>query len=392
MDNQRIRWIDGLRGYACLAIVIHHFLVAFLPSAYSLNNVPSICNGWDTKFAGSVLNVFVNGNFFVCVFCAVSAFVLFRAVYSQEEARGIGKIFLKRYPRLAFPMVALCLIVWILRKLNLFFMTGINQITGVDFVEGSYQAPLSIRNVISSSLYAIWFAGDTRFSTAFWMLGILFKGSFLAMILAVMVKGVKKRAGYVILLFVLLLFSRNLSYETNFVAGAFLAYAYSDLEKFAAKKYAKVLGMLSILAGLFLGGYPSDGIRPNYYLRLAIEIQKHTMKTSLFCHVWGAVFLLCGIILFSPIQRVLMSKALQFLGKISYSVYLVHIPILYSLGAFLIRRIASSQMNYVTGALLIMILSLGAVIIVAELFFHFVERNCTKLTNVILDKCVMDRK
>ena len=35
MKNERLTWIDGLRGLACILIFTHHFLVSFFPSSYN---------------------------------------------------------------------------------------------------------------------------------------------------------------------------------------------------------------------------------------------------------------------------------------------------------------------------------------------------------------------
>ena len=32
--SKRIMWLDGLKGLACIGVLLHHFSLAFLPAVY----------------------------------------------------------------------------------------------------------------------------------------------------------------------------------------------------------------------------------------------------------------------------------------------------------------------------------------------------------------------
>lgn len=62
----RIKWLDGLKGLAAIGVMTHHFLLAFLQSTYSGEEVTAhISPEFEHWFAQTPLSVFVNGNFLV---------------------------------------------------------------------------------------------------------------------------------------------------------------------------------------------------------------------------------------------------------------------------------------------------------------------------------------
>ena len=105
MKNERLTWIDGLRGLACILIFTHHFLVSFFPSSYNGDpNTSRMIYGLDVKWANSPLSFIICGNFRVSVFCLVSGLVLGYQIYRAKTTNEVSSMVLKRYPRLCFPL------------------------------------------------------------------------------------------------------------------------------------------------------------------------------------------------------------------------------------------------------------------------------------------------
>ena len=64
MKQERIDWMDGLKGLACIIIVIHHFILGYYPAAYLGAGGYSHCvSGADIRFAQSPLAFFTIGDF-----------------------------------------------------------------------------------------------------------------------------------------------------------------------------------------------------------------------------------------------------------------------------------------------------------------------------------------
>ena len=87
--NDRVLWIDGLRGIACLAIFAHHFGCCFYPvTQYGPKGEMATPLG--VALAQSPLGVLLNGNFWVCVFCVIAGFVAARSHFSPPGQDGIS--------------------------------------------------------------------------------------------------------------------------------------------------------------------------------------------------------------------------------------------------------------------------------------------------------------
>ena len=92
--NDRVLWIDGLRGIACLAIFAHHFGCCFYPVT-QFGPEGQWATPASVALAQSPLAVFLNGNFWVCVFCVpVSAAQPVRAEHASAALSSSAVIFL----------------------------------------------------------------------------------------------------------------------------------------------------------------------------------------------------------------------------------------------------------------------------------------------------------
>ena len=109
------------------------------------------------------------------------------------------------------------------------------------------------------------------------------------------------------------------------------------------------VGLASLLGGLILGGTPFELNLPDhgFYASLALAINPFTMPLSAITvmHNIGACLLVISVILFAPVQRALESRLFQFLGKISFMVYLLQVPILCSLCAWIVLTF-TPQLGY----------------------------------------------
>ena len=375
-SSKRIEWIDGLRGIACILIFTHHFLCAFFPSThYGTGAMSHGSNGWDVRLTQSPLSAVVNGNFWVCVFCLLSGLVLSYQIFCADDFSKVPNTMVKRYFRLAFPVFVTSFIVFIMMKLSLFTNGQANEIMQSPWMGDFYQGDYGLKEVFLTSFVTVWFQGDNTFSTAFWVLKYIFIGSFLSYILS-MISRNRKRTVLVIHLFLMYVFFTmgNYFYMLS-VFGTFLAYIMVYEKK---PKYCGIIGFLCILLGLFLGGFPTE-IAPTNIYRL-ISKQEYWVHHSV-----GAILFVFGIYYLGIAGKALSGKIFRELGKISFAVYLLHIPILLSFSTTLFCKVYALNCGYEMAALISYAASFLLLIICAWIFFHTVERGCGRLTNRIVD-------
>ncbi len=379
--GERILWLDGLKGLAAILIFTHHFLLGMYPATYFGEDAPSRSSlGWDRFLSVSPLGVFTNGNFLLCLFFVISAFFMALGVMRLKEENyreKLGRLLLKRYPRLLLPV----LVTGILNYLLIHLLT----FTGLNYIHKTTE--LSPLGLLLHSLILQWITTDSLVLGPFWMLHLLLFGSFLAMLIAI-----PDRREYRFYPFVILLLSYAMGcidrYYAGFCFGVFLADLYwfrtkktgedghfvrspednteqgneshnIRLQKiFSDRRISALAGVLFILLGLFLGGYPSYVESPENIYRIFGFYVRNVPNAYEILHCLGAAFFLAGLFLL-PNKRLLESRPVLFLGKLTFPIYLVHIMWIEYLGYFLVDLLIPALGRGIASAVTYLILLAG---------------------------------
>jgi peptidoglycan/LPS O-acetylase OafA/YrhL len=200
--------------------------------------------------------------------------------------------------------------------------------------------------------------------------------------------GKKNRHMFLLYGFFALLLASVGSLYLTFVFGTMLAYIVvrkeSWLERIQSSTPGIVCAVLMLLFGLFLGGYPSGVIPTNIYRFL--NHLPDTISAYEFYHMIGAALITGAIFCLSGIQKFLSAKPIQFLGNISFAVYLLNLPLVFSLSSGLAIIFYNTQLvrNYGLLALLIFVISTVSLLLLSYLFHRFVEPVCDKITSAIV--------
>jgi len=102
--TNKIFYLDGIRGVAAFMVVIHHFLLAFYPSYYTLDKQASHINNLDVQFGMSLFSVLANGDFCVCIFFVLSGYVLSRKYFLTNQLDVLISGAQRRFVRLYIPV------------------------------------------------------------------------------------------------------------------------------------------------------------------------------------------------------------------------------------------------------------------------------------------------
>ena len=83
--SEGINAIDGLRGICELIVVMGNFAVAFFPSSYWGECLPShTVYSLDTHLAQSPLSIFYAGNYEVCIFLQIYLLIIVIEIYFRR--------------------------------------------------------------------------------------------------------------------------------------------------------------------------------------------------------------------------------------------------------------------------------------------------------------------
>ncbi|WP_446738008.1 acyltransferase family protein, partial [Rhizobium sp. CFBP 13717] len=99
-----------------------------------------------------------------------------------------------------------------------------------------------------------------------------------------------------------------------------------------------------------------------------------------FYSALGALLIFYAALSFSPLQRMLISPAVQFLGRISFPLYLIHLPILVTLVAGLALSLDAVGMSYGFILATVIAAEVAGSVFVAWILFPICERPAIELS------------
>jgi peptidoglycan/LPS O-acetylase OafA/YrhL len=291
-EANRFRFLDGLRGWAAFAVLIYHIFIDGLPAnAFMADRAL-----WSKVFV-------LNGTLAVCIFFVVSGFSLSIRYLLTGDARGLARIAGGRYVRLALPIFAICAVSYGLIT------------TGLIGPAASRPAPLdmflrftpTLEGLAGFSLFKVFFAytNAESYDPPLWTMAYEFFGSFIVFALLALVRAWPARTAVFGTLFLALMCAQ--SYYALFVGGVFIADLVSRLH---ASPAANRPGAVLCLGGFVLGLFLSPWFDTVY---IAV-----------------AMLLVAGIAFCVPLRRAFENRLGDFLGWISYPLYLVQAPVIYA--------------------------------------------------------------
>lgn len=385
MKNSRVRWIEGLRGIACLSVYFHHFFAVFYPVTM-FGNAISGASGAAVTFAQSPLSVLLNGNFWVSVFFVISGYVASMPLYNTMHEghfylEKLSDSLVKRYLRLTLPVFFISVITTILYKCSLFTHLDFCDCVDSPWAALWYTADIyTLKSLLYESFIKACFAGSDKYIMVLWTIKNLFYGYFLSVILTEMSYGKSGRILWVYFMtaFAFLMAGNEAALMSCFVLGNALSY----ISKNNGKAVPPQAGYLMCAAGLILGAYPTYFDPENFYRFLTIPFLY--TDSHILWHIIGAFLLVSGLLFSKALQKLLSCRLFVKLGQISFALYLVHVPVLFTIGTgaafWLLNRIENYDILCLVCFLVTTVLS----VVLAVLFARYVEKPCGLLTGKVL--------
>lgn len=337
MHKNRIGSLDSMRGIAALVVVIFHCLISF--PIFHNATYQGFYENWFIKISNiTPLNLIWAGNQAVLLFFILSGYVLSLPFLKRTQPNYF--IFaVKRFFRIYVPYIVVMFISVLLLILFADFQ-GVKSLSST-FNE-RWNHPITYDAILAYLLMINY--DTTNVNGVVWSLYHEMRISLvfpLLMIIVMKYKWIKASilsTGIILILFLSFsilsnFFVTGLSsalvyslretsyYALFFVFGTILAKQQQQLKTFILSKNPLLLIPLFILALIFIN---------NKWMSL----RNNTLEDMI--SGFGIVMLFITILNSVKIRKQLNSKPLLFLGKISYSLYLVHIPVMMILKVLLV--------------------------------------------------------
>jgi peptidoglycan/LPS O-acetylase OafA/YrhL len=346
-ESTRYRYLDGLRGWAALAVVIFH-------SSWELFGrvIPQLA---------SIRLLLNDGSLAVFVFFVLTGFVFSRPHLTTTRLERIARSSMARYVRLTIPILAASLLGFVLLECGAMYNSAASAIVGSGWLDTFFPFDPSLWTCLKFSFYDVYlhYRPATSYNVFLWPMQLELLGSFLILaMVALFDGGVGVRA--LSCVSAILVFLHAEAMYLPFVYGYVLANLHV-----AMRDRAVTRGVAGDIAGLLL----------------VIFVAIHRMNHDGFrtAAALGACLVLATLL--SPLlQRLLSSSLSQWLGRISFPLYLLHSLVICTFSSFLIVRLHDLSWSPAAIATLVIpatiLVSLGAAHI-----FTPVERLATRTSH-----------
>jgi peptidoglycan/LPS O-acetylase OafA/YrhL len=411
VSRMETAYLDGIRGIGAVLVFIQHFTTPFLPAI--VGDKSRELHSW-SMFQYPILRLFYSGgSFSVALFFVLSGFALSRKPMVLKKNFGtelgliekeIGSAIFRRGIRLFLPAISVVIIM----MMGACFGAYEDMVPGLPADRFDLRAPKHLPSpidqildasnfVLSQLLYpSQWLhhvpvTAGGMYGFHLWTISVEFWASqllFLGLIALIRCKRSTRAATMSLLVFYALWCFR---WEIAlFLMGAIICdFDHSKiLQPLKPTVYTRaILGPMSwicFLLGLWVGSMPdfNGEVTPGFRFLWS------TMPWEPFWHSLGAVLVIWSITRSRAIQSVFGLQVVQYFGKISFSVYLVHVPILSSFGWWSVQSLLAatnphSQMAHQALIWMSGILYLAFVIWIADIFWRFIDRPSIQLARCL---------
>lgn len=322
-------FLDGLRGWGAVVVLVFHYLVQIFPP---------------TAETGAFLErfIFLNGTMAVCVFFVVSGASLSIGYILRKDARALTRLAIGRYPRLVIPIFAACSLVHVMLLTGVIYPPGQRP----ELLQPFLNVEMTITNLLRFSLFDVFF--DYRLFESYipplWTMSVELVGSGVVIaLLAVFGRVAWRTWAYTAVMIVLMALG---SFYSLFVAGIILAeFFVSGIPKEPWCRWLLVAGFVGgLLVPVFSPGIPGP--------------------VGLF----GIVAWCAAWMFLAPLRRLLESRLSTWLGVVSFPLYLIHAPLVYSLCLYLLRQTEGFGITHAAANMIVVAVAMPVAILAAWLF------------------------
>jgi peptidoglycan/LPS O-acetylase OafA/YrhL len=322
--------LEALRGFAAIIVVFWHSMLGFFPAGSgALQYFPL-----EDSFVGQPWFGLLNGDAAVGFFFVLSGFVLTRRYFQRGDDLSVVRGVVKRWPRLAVPVLAAVLMSWALFALDLYRFTNVAPITNsawLYYFAFAYQTPFvpDLWGAIMQGGFLTFFRGDSFYDSSLWTMRIELIGSYVAFALALVLARLSAASVWIAVFLVTVVVLLCHFASPNFVAfpaGVALAFFLVRRPLVMPLWQAAILLLFSgYLAGY--SGHPIGAYQP--FAGLFSE-----NVPSVYVHIFASVVAIAAVEAWGGVRQILQKRFFLFIGEISFPLYLVHVPVLCSAGCW----------------------------------------------------------
>ena len=367
---EKDRSADGLRGMAAFNVAICHFVSAFLPAILH-KNYPSVFSESIEKSAifnfltSPAVTLFFNGHFAVVLFFVISGYVLTIPYYAKNEKTVIQKRLWARYLELNIPIAVAIFLSYAAYKFGLYVNIPASEVSGSAWLGNYFKDGISFSSALKEASFASILFGVGTFIPPLWTLKIEFIGS-LYLLLFYLVKPTHKTI--LPMAVVLLFLAANHGNDAIYYTGIFVG---SLFNMFRLKRGIVVM---SFVLGAYFGAFQFKSVFYEILPSVSFFGISSSADKSIYNTV-GAILMTVAVV--NGFGRKFFEfRFIQFLGRISYSMYLLHFVILCSLSSFVYLLLPNDNLSLLFN----FALYIAVCFMVSSIFEKYIDRRAIDIS------------
>lgn len=370
---QKLNAAESIRGLACMAVVFSHLSLIFFPDLHAFGGVEPLQPSWMSWVHQSPFGFWFSGTAAVYVFFTLSGYVLSFAIYKHEQQRAskIKNMLYKRYPRLAIPALFSCLLTWLL-----FQTVQVDPQHVGAWLQDYLMQKVQLKDALYQGAIGSFFFAESSVNWVLWTMQIELFGSLLLFLLIIIREQYKLIFPLAALL--LLILSRWIWNEgvflglLCFVAGM-LIYCYARTLPFW-------LALIMCLSGLYLAGVHDNSASYQWIVALLGE------NSYDYANTFAGILLVYSILMSPYLSNVLDHKSLVKLGEWSFSIYLLHLPLLYLICTPVLNQLIFLKMNPELAVWLSILIFLIGLMCCAAVYSRYVDQLAIRVSQRFAQK------
>ncbi|KAI1170195.1 acyltransferase family-domain-containing protein [Nemania sp. FL0916] len=433
-------WLDGLRGVAALFVVLHHMSLIWFSW-----DIHDGWNNWNDHFIQlPIIRLIISGPPNVMIFFVISGYALsckpLALIQNNQHLKmyqALASSIFRRHPRLFIPAILICAPAPVIAYCGGFSDEGM---PGAAISPTNPPRFKSLWGQFGNYITTIMSLSDIYnpnglnwvYSDSLWTLPIEFKSSLVIFTLLIVLSRCTKRARVLItlclafysfwyfhwgeLLFLggMLVVESSLGAHTTSPASEESRPDNSEFAidaEFKARQirwlwqrtpwrirgFRRMCSIAAFLAALFILSMPEQGrgADDSYgFTTLVKLIPTRFHDSGAADYFWQPLAAVCFVLVInhaSFLQRIFTTRLAQYLGRVSFALYLVHMLILHSLGLWLGKYFlemtgSESYLQYGTGIGLAALVVGCVIIYAADLGSRFVDANAVRFTGWVYNK------
>ena len=359
IENQYEKWIDGLKGIACIIVMLGHSVACIFPTVYFGLSYQSHSLVEEIIYTTPIRLVF-NASMMVVVFFMISGYLFEKGNKKFSFVEFVVYKYISYLPMIIIG-VGLPAFVMKARAVNSIRLAPYSH--AANYVQNYNDFTPSIlgKNSLIKEIFLNVYFKDSIYNNVLWYISVLFIGEIFLKLISDNAKEKRKMifAGLVFIMWIV----GGKYWKLQYLAAMFIG----SIIGCTNMKIGKKCALCSIISGMTL---------------LVIEslLHRHVYIPNSTVPLWcmGVWFIFIGIKNLDEAKKVLENKLLCKIGKISFGIYIVQWPVIISISCGVCLWIYKKYNSYMPAGIIGIISGSIIVISLAHVIHKYVYRRWIK--------------